>query len=183
MSKRIKKWETISSRVILKHKFLKVTEDEVLLPDGKTSTYVRLAPSETHSVLVIAINSKNQILIQREYSYPPDKIMWQFPGGSMHKGESIKSAAQRELAEESGYGARKLNVIGSYYVHNRSSDEKQYVVLCKDLYRHKLAQDEDEFIESIWMSKKELSSLIAEGKIDNINLLAGLSLWLNRKRE
>ena len=183
MPKRIKKWKTISSKIILDHKFLKVTEDEVLLPDGKTSTYVRLAPSDTHSVLIIAINSKNQILIQREYSYPPNKIMWQFPGGSMHKGETIKAAARRELAEESGYGARKLNVIGSFFVHNRRSDQKQYVVVCSDLYRHKLPQDEDEFIESVWMNEKELSSLIAEGKIDNINLLASLSLWLNRKSD
>jgi ADP-ribose pyrophosphatase len=179
MPKKPKPWKLLSSKVILDHERLKVTEDRLRLPNGRETNYVRHAPTKDHSVAVIALNTKNQILIQQEYSYPPNKVMWQLPGGSMNAGETIKAAAKRELAEESGYSAKKATILGSFYIHNRLSDKKQYVVLCTELFKHKLPEDEDEFIESYWLSKRQVTAMITKGKLDNINLLAALNLWFH----
>jgi len=179
MSKRIVPWKTLSSDIILDHARLKVTEDTAELPNGKTKIYVRHAPAESHSVAVIAVNNQGKVLIQKEYSYPPDKVMWQLPGGSMNTGETPVAAALRELAEESGYSAKKAKVIGMFYVHNRLSDQKQFVVLCTDLFEYKLAEDPDEFISTHWMSKSQLINKIRSNEFENINLLAGLNFWLN----
>jgi len=175
-----KLWKTVSSKTILDHDRLQVTEDIVLLPTGIESTYVRHAKTLNDSVAIIAINKQDQILLQREYSYPPNKIMWQLPGGAMEAGEEIKTAANRELAEESGYSANHMKVIGSFYIHNRLSDKKQHVVLGSDLTEHALAADHDEFIESHWIDISELKHMIGSGDFDNINLLAGLNLWFNQ---
>lgn len=181
MSKKIVPWKTLSSDVILDHARLRITEDTALLPNGQKTSYVRHAPAASHSVAVIAVRDDDKVLIQREYSYPPDKIMWQLPGGSMEAGESAEVAALRELAEESGYSARRTKVIGSFYVHNRLSDQRQFIVLCTELFAYKLPENPDEFIATHWMNKEMIINKIRNNNFDNINLLAGLNFWLNIK--
>jgi ADP-ribose pyrophosphatase len=172
-----KPWKLLSSKVLLDDEQLKVIKDTLSLPNGVKTTYVRLAPTETHSVIIIAVNPKDEVLIQREYSHPPGEIMWQLPGGSMKAGETPRAAALRELSEESGYSAKHAREIGYFYVHNRLSDKKQHIVLCGELFKRKLPEDEDEFIESSWMGKPELISKIKQGRFNNINLLAALNVW------
>lgn len=173
-------WKVVSTRQILKHGRIEVAEDTVRLPNGKESKYV-YTPSGVDSVIIIALNEKNDVLLQREYSHPPGEVMWQLPGGSMHKGESVLAAAERELSEESGYAPGSSTLIGYYYANNRNSNKKQYVVLCKELYKRKLMHDDDEFIDSYWMSEPVVHDMIREGKFNNINLLAALNVWFHRK--
>ncbi len=158
-----------------------LAEDTVRLPNNLETSYLRIVPVKNHSVGVIAINAKNEILLQREYSYPPDKILWQLPGGGMNSGESIKRAALRELREESNLTAKKIKTIGFFYVDNRRSDAKQYIVVCRDLKYCLGVADPEEFIENVWVSLDNLNKLIADGEIQNMNLLAALSLWKHVK--
>lgn len=182
MRKNITVWQTKSSKVVLNHKRLIMSEDKVILPNGKTSTYLRHAQGQDSSVCIIAVNSNKEILIQKEYSYPPNKIMWQLPGGSINKNEGIKAAAKRELAEESGYSAKNSIILGYYYTHNRLSDQKQYVVLCTDLFEYKLPADDDEYIESFWLSQDKVIKKISNGEFHNINLLAALNIWFHSNK-
>lgn len=137
---------------------------------------------EPDAVIVIALNSRNQILVQQEYSHPPETIMWQLPGGSMHEDESPGAAAIRELAEESGYSAKKQTDIGYYYANNRHTARKQHIVLCEDLIKKRLPKDHDEFIESHWKSLDQLLEMIANGEVNNINMLAALMVWIQKYR-
>jgi ADP-ribose pyrophosphatase len=174
-----KPWKHISSKVLLDNALLRITEDTLMLPDGRQSKYVRQAPTDVDAVAIVAVNNKGQILLQREYSYPPNKVMWQLPGGAMELGESIVAAAKRELSEESGYDGHTIKSLGSFYVQNRFTDKQQHVLLFTDLFLHKLTHDHDEFIENHWLSKSEVMELLKTGELDNINLLAGLSFWLH----
>jgi ADP-ribose pyrophosphatase len=130
-----------------------------------------------HSVAVIALNDAGEILLQREYSYPPNEILWQLPGGSMTEGEDPVEAARRELSEESGLTARKCKILGHYYTNNRRSDERQYVVLCIDLASRLSKADPEEFIESQWVPVDKLDDMMASGEFENAYLLAALNLW------
>jgi ADP-ribose pyrophosphatase len=180
MLKDITHWKTLSSKALFEHPEMTIVQDTVLLPNGETSTYIRKSSTTHHSVIIIAINNSGDVLLQREYSHPPATVLWQLPGGSMKDGETTEQAALRELAEESGVGAHNVRVIGYYYTHNRTSDQKQFVVECTDLFEHKLAEDADEFIESSWLSRGEIEELIAHGDIHNINLLAALNMWQHK---
>lgn len=179
MPKKAVLWKTLSTNVLFDHEGLRIDEDTVELPNNRKSTYVRFAKGQTPSVIIIAIDAANKVLMQKEYSHPPGKVMWQLPGGSMKSGEDIITAARRELAEESGYGAETCVVLGSYYTYNRRSDQKQHVVLCTDLYKDTQAADEDEFIETYWLSKKTVAAMIASNKLENINALAALNIWMH----
>lgn len=172
-----KHWKTISSTEILRHPRMHLVEDTVELPDGKTASYLRHAPSKSHSVAVIAINDKRELLLQKEYSYPPNEILWQLPGGGVLEGEDIIEAANRELGEESGLIGVSCKQIGFYYVDSRRSDAKQYVVMCTGLKPKASKRDTEEFIETHWLSLAKVKSMIAAGELNHALLLAALNLY------
>lgn len=173
----IKKWETISRKDLLVHSRMHVVEDMVRLPDGNVTTYVRSTPAVAHSVAVIAVNGAGELLLQREYSYPPDEIMWQLPGGAIEKDEDVITAAQRELSEESGYVAEECRIIGFFYSDNRRSDRRQYIVAARGIREELRPADPEEFIESYWLPVDEVERMIP--KLTNMNLQAALNLWLH----
>lgn len=175
----LKPWKKLSSAEILKHPRIHLLEDTVELPDGKTTTYLRRASATAHSVALIVINTRQEILLQKEYSYPPDKIMWQLPGGKMKAGEGIPQAANRELSEESGFIAAHCKLIGQFYMDNRRSDEKQYVVLATSITPRTGKADPEEFIETHWIPISKLRPMIAAGAFENVNLLAALNIWFS----
>jgi ADP-ribose pyrophosphatase len=84
-----------------------LAEDDVELPTGKTIKYLHQIYKGDGGVIIICIKH-SQVLLQREYSYPVDEILYQFPGGRIEKGESYEDAAQRELAEESASRRRRV---------------------------------------------------------------------------
>lgn len=176
-----KMWKKLSSRTLFKHSHITVQEDIVLLPDGNKTSYV-FTPSTHDSVIAIAV-ADNTLLLQRELSYPTGEVLWQLPGGSLHKGESPIQGALRELSEESGFSARKTTLLGYFYAQNRKSNKKQYVVLCDDLYEKKSAADPDEFIETQFVPIPIVKRMISTNEIKNINLLAALNVWLHQPTE
>ncbi len=177
---KIRKWKMLSRKEVFNHPRIQLVEDEVLLPNGAQTNYIRYAPSKTFSVAVLAIDSSQKLLLQKEYSYPTDTILWQLPGGGARAHESVAMAATRELAEESGFDARVCHTIGFVYTNNRRSDEKQYVVVCTELHRQKTMSDPEEFIENYWLSLQEVKCMITTGSFQNINLLAALNLYFFR---
>ena len=118
-------WKTISSKVLLEHPRLTVMEDIVELPKGQHVAYLKYGTSNG-AVMVICIRS-GMVLVQREYSYPPNEILYQFPGGKIEHGESLKQAIKRELAEESSLMGSDFEKIGWFYTDNRRSASKLHV--------------------------------------------------------
>lgn len=139
------KWRRLSSRVVFTHPRIVLAEDEVESPDGKRSLYLRQVYQGKGGVIIICQNG-GKVLIQREYSYPVDDILYQFPGGKIEEGETPEQAAQRELAED-------FQQIGWFYADNRRTSAKLYVVCARGAFRdnYSLQPDDTEFISSSWL--------------------------------
>lgn len=175
-------WKKLASKMLLDHPRLKVVEDDILLPDGHESKYIYFADAQDAAMVVCVQDDK--ILLQTEYSYPPQQSMYQFPGGGMEPGEEPIKAALRELEEESGYAdgkESKIQYLGYYFVNNRRSAAKFHAVLVTNpLKTGKTQWDPEEYIESEWVEIKKLREMIRDGKIVNSSVLTGLSLYDNR---
>jgi 8-oxo-dGTP pyrophosphatase MutT (NUDIX family) len=168
-------WKKLHSTVLLRHPRMTIVEDDVELPGGNTTKYVMLSGAQD-AVSVIAIKD-NKILIQQEYSYPPDIIMYQLPGGGVEAGETPLEAGMRELKEESGYTGT-ATYLGFYYPRNRTSSNKMHVICVSDTSPcKKEGGDAEEFITSAWIPFTRLRQMIANGEIVNFSILAGLSLY------
>lgn len=156
-----------------------LVEDDVQLPTGDMIRYLRQPPGAAHAVTAIALSADQRLLVQREYSYPPDEVLWQLPGGGIEAGEDVDTAARRELSEESGLTADTVDVLGSFYLDNRHSDARMHVVVCQDLHQRPLRPDATEFIDSQWLETTQVHDLIRTGQISNICMLAALNLWFH----
>ncbi len=169
-------WKKLASKILLDHPRLKVLEDEVELPSGQRIQYVKF-DSTANAVTIIAVNQEGRILLQKEYSYPPNEELYQFPGGSVPHGEELLKGANRELMEEADLKANNLIELGSYYMNNRKSNSKMYVYVGSDLEKKSLPADLEEDIQSYWFSESEIEDLIKRGEIKNYTVLAAWSLY------
>ena len=176
----IQKWRKISSRHILDHPRMQLVEDEVELPSGKKIQYLRQEYSGRGGVIVIC-RKGDKILVQREYSYPVDEILWQFPGGKIEADETPEQAATRELAEESGIKAENAKCIGWFYPDNRRTNARSFVVECDYVTDDEKARPDDtEFIESEWIENGQISQMIRRGEVRNYAMLAAWGMLQSR---
>lgn len=173
-------WETVSSKEIFNHPRITLIEDEIILPSGIKTTYLRYKENG-NCCTVIAKNNDGKILLQTEYSYPPNKKLFQFPGGHVPANEDIETGANRELMEEANLKANKLKLLGSYLMNNRRSKSRMYVYLATELEEKSLDGDPEEDIESFWFSEDALSTMIKKGEIENCHTLASWSFYKIKK--
>ncbi|MBU1088943.1 NUDIX hydrolase [Patescibacteria group bacterium] len=172
-------WKKTKSKILLRHSRLKVLEDDVVLPDGTSTKYLKFA--KTHdSVTVICQREDQKFLLLSEYSYPPNKWLLEFPGGSIKLKEKPKFAANRELMEEGKYYAKKLKFIGKYYINNRRSSAQMYVYHARELEYKSLPKDHEEAFKYKWYKTNQIDEMIRENQITNCHILASWSLFKNK---
>ena len=171
----MQKWKRLGSKKLFEHPRLTVFEDEVELPSGLQTKYLHFA-SAPGTGMVIARNNDGKFLIQKEYSYPPNEFLYQFPGGALHENEDPAIGAARELAEESGYFGT-LCPLGWFYPNNRRTSQKMSVFLAVDLQETAKQPDPEESIENYWFTEQEIDAMIQTNEICNYTLLAGWALY------
>jgi ADP-ribose pyrophosphatase YjhB (NUDIX family) len=172
-------WKRLSSKVILKHPRITLIEDKVKLPTGEKTTYLKF--NEIRAATLICLKGK-KILLQKEYSYPPNKILLEFPGGAISLNKSARQEANRELMEETGLKAGRLKLLGKYLMNNRRSRTLMYVYLATNLIKKSLPGDLEENTEQFWFTEGEIDKFIKNGKFENAYSLAAWSLYKVHKR-
>lgn len=177
----MKKWKKLSSKKIFSHPRLELWEDEVELPTGHKTKYLHYGASH-HSAMVIAINNEGKFLVQKEYSYPTDEWLYQFPGGGVNKGEDPKAGAARELAEEAKLSG-DLELIGWFYRESRRAGSKMYVYKATNLVEAAAVKDLEESFITFWLSREEVEQLIIDNEFVNYSGLAGWSLYVLKEEK
>lgn len=157
---------------------LKIVEDKVLLPSGEIVPYIKFAEGGM-GVTIICIKNNN-ILLQQEYSYPTDQVLYQLPGGKVEEGEKPEIAAARELKEESSLTPVDPIVLGWYYVNNRRSNAKMYVVLANKVKFAEGKAEIEESISSEWVDKSKFEDMIRKGEIVNYSVLSAWAIYKSK---
>lgn len=177
-------WKKIKSTSLLSHPRLAVTEDEVLLPDGTSTNYLRYEGGGDYAT-IIAINRLGEFALIKEYAYPSDRVLIQFPEGLLDPNETPETGASRELAEEIGYQAGSLNIIGRNLAHHRRSTAINHIAVADELEQlsEKLVADaEEKENETIWMTEEAIWVAIANGDIIQKNTLAAWAIYQSKNR-
>lgn len=174
-------WKQLKSKILFEHPRVTLVEDEVQLPNGSVVNYLRY-DQKHDGVMLICESEDGKILVEQEYSYPPNQHMYQFPGGAADvEGEDLQAAALRELKEETGYAPKNIITIGSFFVDNRRTDAKLHVFLAQGMQPvAKTGGDQEEDISTEWVTPEELTSMIRDGKIVNFAMLAAWAMYLSR---
>ena len=152
--------------------------DEVELANGKRTT--REVVEHADAVVVLPIDQSGRALLVRQYRYPIGKDLLEAPAGGIDPGEEPDEAAQRELQEEIGYRAGRLERLGGFWTAPGFCTEYMYAYLARDLSESSLAPDEDEDITVERHSLDSIRTLIRDGRIVDAKTIAAFWMALDR---
>jgi len=172
--------ERLSSKPVYANKWISVREDLVALPDGRTTVYGVVSCG--HCVGLLPFVDPDTILLVRQYRYVAGRPTWEMPTGGVHAGETLEQAAQRELAEETGYQAQRLEQVSTYHTSKSVVDETAHLFLADGLQRRDRAPDETEFIDVGAFPFDTVLQMVLDGEIvDSMTIIA--VLLAARRRE
>jgi 8-oxo-dGTP pyrophosphatase MutT (NUDIX family) len=177
-------YKRLSSKILFSHPRITLIEDQIELPSGKQADYVWI-DGWIGAVTVIPRNMDGKLLVESEYSYLPNDILFQFPGGGIHPGEHPAVAANRELVEELNLYANTLYHIGSYLMDHRRSHALMHVFIGEECVPQTCI-DRDEYeigFGEHWLTEAEIDILIAEGKVVNAPMLSCWAIYKASKQQ
>ena len=145
---------------------LHVVRDQVGLSNGNTT--VREVIRHIGAVCVIPVTENNEVVVERQYRYPLDRVILEIPAGKLDAPDEDRlSAAQRELMEETGYTADEWTEIGDFHPAPAYSDEYITMYLARGLHKGERDLDDDEFLDVYAIPLADLVKDVMEGRISD----------------
>ena len=156
----------VSTEDIFDGVILHVKRDMVKLSNG--SETVREVIRHIGAVCVIPVTEKNEVIMERQYRYPLDRVILEIPAGKLDAPDEDRlSAIKRELREETGYSADEWTEIGDFHPAPAYSDEFITMYLARSLHKGEQHLDEDEFLDVYAIALPELVQDVMEGRISD----------------
>ncbi len=149
--------------------------------NGVQRTYERLVPGGHGAVMMVPINEHGEVLLIREYGAGLEDYTLTLPKGAVDLGESIEQAANRELKEEVGQGAKQLHHLKKLSLSPSYMKSAIDVLVATDLYPETLVGDEPEPLEVVTWPLHNISELVSRADVTEGRAIAALYMardWL-----
>lgn len=169
-----KKPQILKSSVLATSRLFTLEQVQLEFSNGEQRNYERIIAASHGAVLVIPVVDKSRVLMIREYSVGTDRYELVFPKGLIEKNEAITEAANRELMEEIGRGANKLNHIHTMTIAPGYLGFETHIVLAEDLFEKKLPGDEPEPLEIVECNIDDISALLCRPDLTESRSIAAL---------
>ncbi len=163
---------TLRTTPIYDGRIIKLDVLDVRLPDGKEAR--REVLRHPGAVAIVALDEAGNALLVRQFRAAAGKILLEVPAGTLNPGEVPLSCALRELQEETGFRAAKLDPLGGIYTAPGYTTEFIHLFYATGLSESRLEQDADEFIEVERVPFAKALSMIDSGEIADGKSVSGL---------
>lgn len=170
--------KTLKTARIYEGKIINVRVDTVELPDQKYSK--REIVEHSGAAAVVPITREGEVVLVKQFRKPVEAVLLEIPAGRLETKESAEKCALRELAEETGFQAGRLEALMSYYSSPGFSNEVIHLFLAQDLTEGSAQPDEDEYLEIIKVPLNEALKMIDSGAIQDSKTIIGLLMAANR---
>ena len=165
-------WKTLSSRPVYENPWIGVREDRVIRPDGKPGIY-GVVHFKNRAVGVLPVDGEGAIWLVGQHRYPLDAYSWEIPEGGCPENESPEETARRELREETGLVAERLELVATSHLSNSVSDEVGYVFRATELTQGADEQEGTERIVARRVEWNEAWQMFKAGEItDSLSVIA-----------
>ncbi len=129
------------------------------------------------AVVVLPVLPDGRVLLIRNRRYAVGETLLELPAGTLERNEDPMNCAGRELVEETGYLAGRLNALGDFYTSPGLLSEKMYVFAAYDLTRATAAHEEGEEIELAPAALDEAIDMVHYGQIKDAKTIATLLMY------
>jgi ADP-ribose pyrophosphatase len=169
--------QLLSSEEMYAGKIITVARDTVR--EGEV-TYVREVVGHPGGAGIVTYFDDGTTAFVRQYRHPTRRRVLEIPAGKLDPGERPEQTAARELEEELGVVAARLEPLSAFYTTPGFCAEKLWVFLATDLRETALGHETDEIIEVVRMPFKAALALIPSGEIEDAKTIIGLTLAARR---
>jgi ADP-ribose pyrophosphatase len=167
-------FELIKSETILQGRAFKIRRDYLKTPNGRET---RLEIIEHGgSVVLVPIDDDGNLLFVRQYRHAAGEDLLELPAGTRDNDEPSEECAAREIREETGMEAGKLQKIGEFYLAPGYSSEFMVVFLATGLKDNPLDADDDEFLQVEKIPLQKVMQMVEQGNVPDAKSLAALLL-------
>jgi ADP-ribose pyrophosphatase len=170
--------ETLSSRRLYEGAIVKLRVDRVRMSKGPE--VVREVVEHGGAVALVALDPEGRLLFVRQHRYATGRALLELPAGTLEPGEDPEVCAARELEEETGFRAGRLQRLGGFFVAPGYCTEYIHAYLATGLQPGTAGGDEDEDIEMLPLPLDEVLRLVETGELEDAKSLAALFLYLRR---
>lgn len=176
------RWESVGSTERFAGRVFRVRSDQVLMPNGDAMEVVtRDFVVHPGSVGVLALDDQDRVLLIRQYRHPVGYLLWEAPAGLRDvAGEPLWKLAERELAEEAGYRARRWHTLVDRFTSPGMSTERQRIFLARELTE--IPADELDFervheeadLPAVWVPLDQAVAKVLAGDLHNPTAVVGI---------
>ncbi len=164
---------TLSSEVVFRGRVFDIRRDRIA--EGE-SEYDREVITHNGSAVVVPVFGDGTVAFVRQYRHAAGKYLLELPAGCLDTpDEPPEKGAHRELEEEIGVTASKMDLIAHFYVSPGFLTEKMFVYLATGLTETQQNLDEDEFIEVVRIPLIEALKMTQTGEIEDAKTIIGLT--------
>lgn len=167
--------KTLKKNCVYQGKILTLYNDEISLPDGQTAKREFIEHPGGACVLYV---ENEKILLVRQYRYAYGESVYEIPAGKLDKGEEPIKAAARELEEEAGLKAGRLELLFVNYPTPGYTNEKIYIYRAFDCKKTKAHLDEGEFLDVIYMPIEQAKQMLQAGELHDSKTIIALQAYL-----
>lgn len=130
------------------------------------------------AVVILPIDPEGRLILVQQWRRAAKEILIELPAGTLEKDEAPLFCASRELQEETGFKAGKLEAAGGFFTAPGYCDEYLYFYIATELTPSSLTPDDDELIDLFPVTEKEAKRLIEENRINDAKTVAGILKYL-----
>ena len=163
----------LNSQEVFDGRVFKVTVDTV--SEGEL-TYQREVVHHSGSAVIVPVHDDGTVVLVRQYRHPAVRYLLELPAGTLDDGELPEAGAARELEEELGLVAERLEKLSEFFVSPGFLEEKMWVYLATGLSEGKLNPDEDEVLDIVRLPIGDALEMITSGEIQDAKTIIGLIL-------
>jgi 8-oxo-dGTP pyrophosphatase MutT (NUDIX family) len=171
-----KNWSVEDQEELTRNAWFRVLKSRVKMPDDRDTTYFTV--DYLKGAVGVVARREKEILLIRQYRFIIDDFVWAIPSGGVEKGEDLVAAAGRELFEESGYRAKAISKLMSYYPSYGSGNQEFHLFLAEEVSAEPGPFDANEVLEVRWFPEDEVKRMILAGHmVDGLSLTPLLLLF------
>jgi len=167
----------IASKRVYTGRVINLDIDTVRFPNGTIGELEMIRHSGASAVVPFLSDPTGddpQVLLIRQYRYAAEGFVYEIPAGRLDTGEEPVGCARRELREETGCDAERVEHLTTIYTTPGFTDERIYLFMAVGLTRGELAREADEFIELETMPLSRALELVEGGAIQDAKTIVGL---------